>query len=214
MRMDSPLIKICGLTRLDDALAAVDLGVAMLGFVFWRQSPRWVEPVRVREIVKRLPRSTKAIGVFVNEASAVIDRIAETAGIHVVQLHGDEPELSWGRAGRPVIKAVGVRPDFDWRIIASWPAGVTPLLDADDPVRRGGTGRRVDWALAVEAARARPIILSGGLRPENVREAIAVVRPWAVDVSSGVESAPGQKDVTLMRAFVAAVRGDAKGLVE
>jgi phosphoribosylanthranilate isomerase len=209
MKSQSPLIKICGITRLDDAREAVELGVDLLGFVCWPDSPRYIEPPRIREILRSLPRPVAAVGVFVNQDGREIRTIAELAPFSLVQLHGDEPQDSWSAAGIPVIKAVGVGRRFDLRALDDWPPSVTPLLDAHDPVHRGGTGKVIDWTVAKRVARSRPIVLSGGLNPGNVADAIAIVRPWAVDVSSGVEVGPGVKDVRLMRAFVEAVRGRA-----
>jgi phosphoribosylanthranilate isomerase len=206
MRVARPRIKICGITRYEDAHAAAELGVEMLGFVCWPQSPRYLDPIRIRAIVRELPRTVAAVGVFVDQPLDEIAGVVESAGLGVVQLHGSEPESMWQLIGSPVIKAVGVTGRHDVRAMLDWPASVTPLLDAHDPVRKGGTGRVIDWGVAELAAKARPIVLSGGLTPDNVAHAIRTVRPWAVDVSSGVEHAPGVKDMRLMRAFVAAVR--------
>ncbi len=202
-----PRIKICGITRIEDARAAVELGVEMLGFVCWPGSPRFVEPAAVKAIVSGLPASVATVGVFVDQTVDSIVSICSATGLSVVQLHGNEPRSEWGRIGRPVIKAVGVTERLDVRELSTWPDEVTPLLDASDPVRRGGTGRVVDWGIAGAASLMRPIVLSGGLAPDNVARAVATVRPWAVDVSSGVEQSPGVKDARLLRAFVEAARG-------
>jgi phosphoribosylanthranilate isomerase len=189
-------IKICGITRPEDAQLAVDLGASAIGMVFWPGSPRCIDIARARAIVKSLPAFVTAVGVFVNQEDA--GRIAERAGLHALQLHGDEPASSYRTAALPVIKAVPVR---DWsalEVAEEVPRSATVLLDAHDPVKRGGTGQRIDWGLAAEIAERRPVILSGGLSAANVRAAIAEVKPYAVDVSSGVESAPGVKDPAKM----------------
>ncbi len=200
-------IKMCGITRSEDARLAVQLGVEMLGFVCWPQSPRFITPERIRDIVDGLPASIATVGVFVDQPVEAITHTCSLGGLSVVQLHGNEPESEWSRVGLPVIKAIGVTGELDVRRLTQWPDEVTPLLDASDPIRRGGTGRVIDWRIAAQAASMRPILLSGGLTPLNVAEAVATVRPWAVDVSSGIELKPGVKDARLMRAFVEAAGG-------
>jgi phosphoribosylanthranilate isomerase len=198
--------KICGIRRTEDALLAAELGAWAIGFVFWPGSIRCVAAPTAREIVAALPPFVTAIGVFVNQPREDVLAIADTVKLGGVQLHGDET-TEW-YAGFPyrVIKTVPVPPSFDDATLAHVPAWVTVLLDAHDPIRRGGTGRTIDWSLAASAARARPVILSGGLTPENVRTAVDTVRPHAVDVSSGVESSPGVKDPGKLRAFFSALQ--------
>ncbi len=204
-------VKICGLTSLIDALAAADAGADALGFVLWPESPRAVSVDRAAAIARDLPPWVTPVGVFVNAPVDAILRAIDAIGLGAVQLHGDERLEVWERIPRPVLKAVGVDARFDPLRLGDWPRQVTPLLDAHDPARRGGTGRPVDWAVAAAAARVRPVVLSGGLGPDNVREAIDRVAPWGVDVSSGVERRPGVKDHGAMRAFVAAVRAADRG---
>jgi phosphoribosylanthranilate isomerase len=192
-------VKICGITSVEDARLAVALGAAAIGLVFWPESPRCVEIAQAREIVRSLPAFVTAVGVFVNQEDA--DRIAERVGLHTLQLHGDEPAASYRDARLPVIKAVAVRDSSALEAARDVPPSATVLLDAHDPEKRGGTGRRIDWAVAAEIAAQRPVILSGGLTPANVRDAVAEVRPYAIDVSSGVESAPGRKDPAKLRAL-------------
>ena len=190
-------VKVCGITNVRDALAAADLGASAVGLVFWPSSPRCIDVATARSIVRALPPFVAAVGVFVNQEDP--RRIAERAGLHVIQLHGDETPRSYRDWAIPVIKAVAVRDRLAIDAAQSVPAGATVLLDAHDPEKRGGTGHRVDWTIASEIASRRNVILSGGLNPGNVAEAIAVVKPSAIDVSSGVELAPGRKDHAKMR---------------
>ena len=199
-------VKVCGITRREDAALAVDLGAAALGFVFWPRSPRAVDPETVREITDGLPPFISRVGVFVNEAPARIAGIAADAGLTCIQLHGDENASDYVDLRLPIIKALPVGEGFSLSAVEDLPARVTPLLDAHDPARRGGTGRVIEWTVAAAAARVRPLILSGGLNPENVKSAVAAVKPYAVDVSSGVEAAPGIKDEDKLRALFAALQ--------
>lgn len=196
-------VKVCGITRLEDATLAADLGVSAIGFVFWRGSPRFVEPARAAEIAAAIPASVVCVGVFVDQAVEQMETIASQVPLGAVQLHGSEtPEVA-AALMQPVIKAVPVTNGFDPQMLDVWPRSVTVLLDAHDPVKRGGTGRTIDWSRAAAAARRRPVMLSGGLNPDNVRAAVEAVRPYAVDLSSGVESAPGIKDPARLRALFA-----------
>ena len=198
-------IKVCGITRLDDARRAVEMGVDALGFVFWPGSPRCVSVSQAAAISAALPPLVASVGVFVDQPIDEIRAAASAVGLTAIQLHGDEAPATWRGAPGRCIKAVGVGPGFDAAAVAAWAPTVWPLLDAHDPARRGGTGRAADWDAAARVARVRPVILAGGLDASNVREAIARVRPFAVDVSSGVERGPGVKDPDLLRAFVEGV---------
>jgi phosphoribosylanthranilate isomerase len=202
-------VKICGITRLEDAQLAVELGASALGFNFFRPSPRYLEPDAARTIIGRLPPFVTAVGVFADEADGEdVDRVARQAGVAVIQLHGPRfPELSSGLKNWPLIRAVTVKGDFRPADLAGLKADAF-LLDAFDAAVPGGTGRTYDWNLAREAKRFGTIILAGGLTPENVGEAIQTVRPFGVDVASGVESAPGRKDPARLRAFFAAAEGE------
>jgi phosphoribosylanthranilate isomerase len=201
----STRVKICGIRRLEDARLAADLGAAALGLVFWPESPRFVDPYRALTIVRALPPFVATVGVFVDQPLAYVEGVAQLLNLSAVQLHGNELPRDYP-TGHRVIKAVPMTDAFQpAAALAAVPARATVLLDAHDPVRRGGTGRTIDWSRAEEAARLRPVILSGGLNAENVGPAIAAVRPYAVDVSSGVESAPGVKDAARLRAFFTAV---------
>jgi len=199
-------VKVCGIRRRADAELAVTLGATALGFVFWPSSPRAVTPETVREITDGLPAFVSRVGVFVNQSPVSVLRTAAKAGLTAIQLHGDEQASTYFESSLSIIKALPVREGFSLSAVEDLPPRVTVLLDAHDPVRRGGTGRVVEWTVAAAAARVRPVILSGGLTPDNIRQAAAAVRPYAVDVSSGVESAPGVKDESRMRAFFAALQ--------
>jgi len=209
--------KICGITNLDDARAAIDAGADMLGFNFYRRSPRFIEPKAARAIIETVRSngsartSVKSVGVFVNDRVNHVIRIATGNGLDGIQLHGDEgvefcAELKTGTVNQFVIKVFRTGPDVDFAKLEQHPADAF-MIDAYDPKLRGGTGRMADWALAREAARKlRRVFLAGGLSPENVGDAIAAVRPYAVDACSSLEISPGKKDHTRLRQFVAAVR--------
>ena len=204
MAASSMFLKICGITQLSDALHAVEHGAGALGFVFWPRSPRYVRPEHAADIIAALPAGVDAVGVFVNEAVDGIRAVVAQTGINTVQLHGDETPAYAEALGWPVLRAVALE-----QIEAAssvWPPETTFLMDAVDPVRRGGTGSTVDWTRAAAAARSRRVVLAGGLTPENVADAIATVRPCGVDVSSGVEDAPGVKDPDKVARFLARAR--------
>jgi phosphoribosylanthranilate isomerase len=185
-------VKICGIRRVEDALLAVELGAYALGFVFWPSSPRFLEPDEARPIAAALPPFVTTVGVFVDQPEVYVSDVARLLNLGAVQLHGHEPPESYAQSPHRVIKAVAVADGRDCLLaLAAVPARATVLLDAHDPVKRGGTGRTIDWEQAAAAAKVRPIILSGGLNADNVRDAVDTVRPYAVDVSSGVESSPG-----------------------
>lgn len=199
-------VKICGITRLEDAAAAVEAGAGAVGFIAWPGSPRFVDADRMRAIVRTLPPFVTPVGVFVNQTADEVNRIADLAGLGAVQLHGDETREFAEQMERPVVKAVSVNGSDDrW---TAWPANVTLLVDAHDPVRRGGTGHTANWGAAAQLAARRRVVLAGGLSPDNVVEAVARVRPYGIDVSSGVEGSPGVKDADRIRALFAALRGN------
>jgi phosphoribosylanthranilate isomerase len=208
-------VKVCGITNLDDALAALAAGADALGFNFYRRSPRYIAPEEARRIISELPPdAVLCVGVFVNEASAAtVARMASEACVAAVQLHGDEsPEYCAELSGQRVIKALRVGKDFAPEQATAYCAE-SVLLDAYSASARGGTGETFDWELA---RRTREVVaqlyLAGGLTVENVAEAIVAVRPYAVDVCSGVELAAGRKDAARVRAFVSAVRAAEKKL--
>ncbi|MBI5571630.1 MAG: phosphoribosylanthranilate isomerase [Desulfomonile tiedjei] len=192
-------VKICGITSIDDALAAASFGADALGFIF-AESPRRVNPDHARSIVGKLPPFVLRVGLFVNEAVERIAEIREYCGLHLVQLHGDETEEEVNRLETGVIKVVRVG-GADAISTDAYPTA-TLLLDTYSPTARGGTGKAFDWSLATGPAKCRPIILAGGLTPENVTDAVRIVNPYAVDVSSGVESEPGRKDHEKLARFI------------
>ena len=201
-------VKVCGITRAQDAALAAELGATAVGFVFWRGSPRYIDPPDAAAIARTLPPEVAPVGVFVNPTRDDVRRIAETVGLSTVQLHGDEPATLCDGLPYDVWKAVPVDPDRDATRarLDRVPASVTVLLDASDRTRRGGTGRTIDWDVAATIAARRRIILAGGLAPDTVGLALRVVRPAGIDVSSGVEASPGVKDHKDLRAFFDAVR--------
>ena len=199
-------VKICGITRLEDAKSAVDAGVDALGFVFYRQSPRYVEPEKARDIIYHVPPFVVPVGVFVNEKASVILSIIKATGIHVLQLHGDETPAFCRQFSTRIIKAFRIRADSNLQetIPPYHVNGI--LLDTYSPDSPGGTGKTFPWETAVRAKLFGPVILAGGLTPDNVIEAITHVHPYAVDVSSGVEIQPGYKDKARIREFIQRVR--------
>ncbi|MGA8182646.1 MAG: phosphoribosylanthranilate isomerase [Terriglobia bacterium] len=200
-------IKVCGITLLEDALLAVELGADALGFNFYRPSPRYIAPDAARVIIQRLPPFVVPVGVYANETDmGHVAAVAAEAGVSAIQLHGPQlPEPAGPPAGYSLIRAVAVGEGFKAESLAALQANAF-LLDAFHPQLSGGTGNQFDWELARDANRYGAIILAGGLNPDNVGRAIRGVRPYAVDLASGVESAPGQKDPALLRAFFAAVQ--------
>jgi phosphoribosylanthranilate isomerase len=204
------LVKICGITNLDDALAAVAAGADALGFNFYKPSPRYITPQHAREIIEQLPESLLMTGVFVNEDSSDdVRNIAEMAGIRALQLHGDEsPEYCRELAGNYyVIKTFAVSDTFDIKRAQGYEVEAI-MLDTKHTSLRGGTGRVFDWSVAQQVASTTPkLFLAGGLSPENIENAIKTVRPFAVDACSALEDRPGKKNHERMRVFVNTVRG-------
>lgn len=195
-------VKICGITSLDDALTAVEAGADALGFVFYAQSPRHLFPEQAARIISQLPPFVQTVGLFVNEEAATVNEVADLCSLDLVQLHGDESADYCQQMSRRVLKTFRVRsltcldPIRNYRV-----AGY--LLDTFSPSFYGGTGTSFNWEIATEAVkRHQRIILAGGLTPDNVAEAIRQVRPYGVDVSSGVEAKPGKKDQEKVREFI------------
>jgi phosphoribosylanthranilate isomerase len=204
-------VKICGITRLEDACLAIELGASALGFNFYEKSPRCLAPADAWKILRKLPALIATVGVFVNWNSASIIALAESLRLSAVQLHGDESAAVTAECARhfPVIKAFRTESKFQFAQFREHRSAASFLLDAATSAAKsrdyGGTGCLADWKLAKRAAEEVPILLAGGLTPENVAEAILTVRPYAVDVSSGVESRPGKKDPAKLRSFFAQV---------
>jgi phosphoribosylanthranilate isomerase len=199
------IVKICGITRAQDAETSVEAGADALGFVFWPGSPRFVDPYRARDLAAGLPPFVTTVGVFVNQPIEYVRAVASLVKLGAIQLHGDEDVSYLARLdGRPVIKAMGLSertvPSLD-----DWPARVMLLLDACDPLVRGGTGRVLDWNCAAVVAARRRTLLAGGLTPDNVARAVTQVQPFGIDVSSGLESRPGIKDPVRIRALFEAL---------
>ena len=204
-------VKICGITNLEDALAATRAGADALGFNFYKRSPRYISPTDARNVVKQLHDSVMTVGVFVNEDEPErVERIADEVGLKAVQLHGDEsPEYCRALKDRFVIKALRVGSNFSPQSVKEFEADAI-LLDAFAGRVRGGTGRVVDWNVAREVSELVPkLFLAGGLSPENISEAIATVKPFAIDACSSLESAPGRKDAERVRAFIKVARAAA-----
>jgi phosphoribosylanthranilate isomerase len=201
------IIKICGITRKEDALAAVDAGADMLGFVFWKKSKRYVEPVRVRDIINELPPSVKKVGVFVDENEKAVWDLAEDLGLDALQFHGNEtaPYCALFKDLFKVIKAFRVKDRESLIPIHNYQTDYY-MLDTYTEAAPGGTGTAFDWKVIKDFEFLKPVILSGGLTPENVARAIREVSPFGVDVSSGVESSPGKKDAELIRRFITNAR--------
>lgn len=202
-------VKICGITNAEDAAAAVESGADALGFVFYRKSPRAIDPARARAIIAMLPPLVTPVGVFVNEDLATVREMMDECGLVLAQLHGEESAAYCLDLRRPVLKALRVKDRRAFLALAEYRgrAGVKGfVLDAFSDEAHGGTGQLADWPLAAEIAKSATVLLAGGLTPDNVGQAITAVHPYGVDVSSGVERAPGQKDHEKMRAFVRAAR--------
>jgi phosphoribosylanthranilate isomerase len=213
-------VKICGMTNLEDALTAVEAGADAVGFVFYEKSPRNISVDAAREIVEKLPEGMEKIGVFVNEASAKIEAIATEVGLTAVQFNGDEYEnLTKHHTDRRAFLTLPASVvAFSWRKkgeawgrLVGFPANLGAIvLDSGTREQRGGTGKRFNWreahAFVSLMSQLHPIVVAGGLTSANVGEAIGILKPWGVDVASGVEVKPGKKDPEKVRAFVKAVR--------
>jgi phosphoribosylanthranilate isomerase len=199
-------IKICGITRLEDALCAAQCGADALGFIFHPASPRYCTPERAREVIAAVPRGISTVGVFVNSEAKQVAQIAERCGIDLIQLHGDEsPQYCRQLPAERLIKAVFPRTANDLAALDAYEVRAF-LVDFRDAERCGGTGKPADWNLAARIAKQRPLLLAGGLNEENIVFAMTAVAPCAVDVNSGVEQAPGIKDHERLRRIIALIR--------
>jgi phosphoribosylanthranilate isomerase len=201
-------VKICGITNAADALAAVDAGANLLGFNFYAKSPRHITEAEAAKIRRQLPKRVKAVGIFVNAPPADVAAVCKSLKLDVAQLHGDETPETVAKLARnlTVWKAFRVEPDFRLNTLDEYPEAFAFLFDAAHTGQYGGTGHSTDWDIAQRASVGRRIILAGGLKVENVAAAVRIVRPYAVDVASGVESKPGKKDHGRMREFIQEVR--------
>jgi phosphoribosylanthranilate isomerase len=201
------LIKICGITNLPDALAALDAGADALGFNFYKASPRYIDPSNAQKIIKNVPDNILKVGVFVNEVLTEIRAIAKQTGINALQLHGDEsPDYCAQLSGWYLIKALSVGEDFDVRRVLDYQVDAI-MLDAKHKNLRGGTGNVIDWSLARQVTdQGARVFLAGGLSSENVQNALETAQPYAVDACSSLENTPGVKDHARMIAFVESVR--------
>jgi phosphoribosylanthranilate isomerase len=202
-------VKVCGITRVDDALAAARLGASAIGLNFYAKSKRCVTLETAAAISRALPLGVLRIGLFVNASADEINRLDDALQFDLIQLHGDETPEFCAQWGERVIRAVRIGTEADLEQIARYPTVRHIMVDAALPGHYGGTGVTADWALAARAVRIaeQPVILAGGLTPGNVADAIQVVRPQGVDVAGGVESAPGEKSAEKMAAFINAARG-------
>ncbi len=201
-------VKICGITNLDDALAAVDAGADALGFNFYKPSPRYVSPEVAQEIIADLPQTILTVGVFVNEQlPEVVAELARRASVTAIQLHGDEsPDYCRNFTRHKIIKALAAGPNFDAEQVRAYEVDAI-LLDTKDATLRGGTGRVFDWSIAENVNRLVPkMFLAGGLGLQNIEHAIISVDPYGVDACSALEETPGKKNHQRMRAFVRAIR--------
>lgn len=195
-------VKICGITAIEDGLLAAQAGADAIGLVFYAKSPRYVEVAAAAAIAHALPPFVTVVGLFVDALEDYVRAVLERVPVDVLQFHGRESPAYCARYGRPYLKAVRMREDTDLlKCAADYATAQALLLDAYVPGVPGGTGERFDWT-RIPAALPKPIVLSGGLTPDNVREAISHVRPWAVDVSSGVEMSPGRKDPAKVSLFI------------
>lgn len=202
-------VKICGITNDEDARVAVEAGADALGFIMYRKSPRYVDVAMVKRIIAALPPFVVPVGVFVNEEAKVVREVMDTCGFGLAQLHGDEPATYCQDLGRPVMKAIRLKDRGTFLALAEFHGRATVrgfVIDAFSDHAYGGTGQTVDWSLAAEVARSSAVLLAGGLTPENVADAVRQVRPYGVDVSSGVEASPGKKDHAKVRAFIRAAK--------
>jgi phosphoribosylanthranilate isomerase len=205
-------VKICGITNVRDAKAALDAGADYLGLNFYKGSQRYIKPAAAKKIVQALKgRGAKIVGVFVNESPERVAEIARTVGLSHAQLHGEERPgqvAAIARAGVPVIKALRVGPDFRSQQLGEYPRAKALMLDGFDPDERGGTGKAFDWHQVSRTRVTKPLFLAGGITPENVAEAIRIAQPYAVDICSGVETAgsPRKKDKAKIAALMQTVR--------
>jgi phosphoribosylanthranilate isomerase len=199
-------VKICGISNLKDALAAIEYGADALGFVFFSKSPRYIAPEKAKSIISSLPPIITTVGVFVDEEKKKLEEIVSFTGLDTIQLHGSEPP-EYSNFNKKVIKAIRIKELSDLELLKRYNSVSSFLLDTYSPNELGGTGKVFNWEIAVEAKKYGKIILAGGLRPDNVAKAIEVVQPYGIDVSSGVEgNIKGRKDHKKIRLFIETAR--------
>jgi phosphoribosylanthranilate isomerase len=201
-----PRVKVCGITRAEDAQLAVELGASAIGFVLWERSPRRIAVLDAARIAGALPPFVTRVGVVVDMPPDEVADVVRDIGLDAVQLHGDELVADYAAVPARLIKAVALEAESDVMRALGLPPAVAVLVDARAPTERGGTGQQANWAFAAQLARSRPVVLAGGLTGANVAQAVAQVRPWAVDVSSGVEQSPGAKSARRLHEFFAALQ--------
>jgi phosphoribosylanthranilate isomerase len=199
-------VKVCGITSREDAWAAVEAGADALGFIFVKGTPRHIEPEAAAVIVAQMPPFVATVGVFIDRMPEEIDRIMIASGLSLAQLHGNESPTLCQRLRVPFVKAIRVQGEQDLEALRTYPQARAFLLDTYVADRPGGTGRTFPWEIAAKAVRQARVILSGGLTPDNVALAVTQVRPYAVDVCSGVEASPGRKDHQKVREFIEQAR--------
>jgi phosphoribosylanthranilate isomerase len=203
-------VKICGITNIGDAYWAAEFGADALGFIFYPKSPRYLAPERAKEIIQKIPGSFGKVGVFVNQEIGAVKEIVSFCGLHLIQLHGDElPQYCAQFPMSSLIKAVSHCAEEEVQRLENYPVKAI-LVDAHEPSRYGGTGKNSDWALALKVKKTHPLILAGGLNRENIKRTIETVRPCAVDINSGVETSPGEKDPYKIREIIEIIRATDK----
>lgn len=199
-------VKICGITRPEDALAAANAGADAIGLVFYPSSPRFVTPEQAQSIIAALPPFVTTVGLFVDASADEIRAVLDAVPLDMLQFHGDEPDSFCREFGLPYLKALRVRPGDDLNALAAqWPGAAGILLDSYKPGVPGGTGEVFDWTM-IPGERSWSLVLAGGLAPGNVRQAVEQAKPWAVDVSGGVEAAKGIKNIEKINAFINEVK--------
>jgi phosphoribosylanthranilate isomerase len=199
-------VKVCGITNIGDAYVAAESGADALGFIFYPKSQRYVAPAKAKEIIQKLPCEIITVGVFVNQEIHAVKEIVSFCGLHLIQLHGDEPPEDCAQFPMSsLIKAVSCQTEKEIQELKNYPVAAI-LMDTREAGHYGGTGKNSDWSLAIKVKETHPLILAGGLNMENIREAIERVRPQAVDINSGVEISPGKKDPGKIREIIKIVR--------
>jgi len=198
-------VKFCGITNLEDAIAASELGADALGFVFYPKSSRFIAPKKANEIIQKLPPFISSVGLFVNQTTLDVEGVIKACPLNLLQFHGDEDELFCKQFNLPYIKAISMKPDVNLlKCIDSYDSAKALLLDSYSKGTRGGSGKVFDWK-SIPLNTLKPLIVAGGLNPNNVKSLLELIVPYGVDVSSGIESAKGLKDCQLMKEFILGV---------